>query len=111
MKAEQRAKLEAAPTWADQSKGVVTVPIEHAMQLVTSEIERDPTLATEAPSAAPATAMPAPAPATTAASGGVDPAPSTNGTAADKDPKQKNNGKHGAKGAPVTPASAPAPHG
>lgn len=113
MKVEQRAKLEAPPTWADQTKGIVTVPIDHAMQLVTSEIQRDPTLATEVPSAAPALATPppAPAPATSAATGGVDPAPSTDAAAADKDPKHKNNGKHGAKGAPVTPASAPAPHG
>ena len=49
LKADQRAKLEAAPaTWVDRAKGLVSVPIDRAMALVTADIARDPNLASVA---------------------------------------------------------------
>jgi hypothetical protein len=71
LKAEQRAKLDAPLGWADKDKGKVALPIERAMEVVTAEIRKDPSLATTtaaAPAAtasaeSPAPAAPAPAPA------------------------------------------------
>jgi hypothetical protein len=63
LKAEQRAKLEAAPSWADKDKGLVALPIDRAMELVTADIKRDPNLATPTPPAPPAPAPTAAEPA------------------------------------------------
>jgi hypothetical protein len=50
--AEQEAKL-SRYSWVDRSKGVTTIPVERAMQLVVREMQTDlsdPTLATPEPS-------------------------------------------------------------
>jgi hypothetical protein len=60
LKAEQRAKLEAAPAWADRAKGEVAVPIDRAMEMVTADIRKDPNRAT-ATAAAPAASVAPPA--------------------------------------------------
>jgi hypothetical protein len=63
LKAEQAAKLAEPPSWADKDKGKVALPIERAMLLVTSEIQKNPEAATAvaAPGAATASAAtPAP---------------------------------------------------
>src|SRR6185312_17059864 len=57
LKAEQVAKLEAAPAWSDDKKTAVAVPIDRAMVTVLSEIQKDPGKAT-----APGAASAAPAP-------------------------------------------------
>lgn len=77
LKAEQRAKLEASPAWADKAAGQVALPIDRAMLAVTTEIQKDPTRATApAPAgSAPAAAAPAAAPeGTTAAAAPAAPA-------------------------------------
>ena len=58
LKAEQAEKLAAAPAWVDRTRGQVAVPIDRAMDAVTAEIRKDPSLAT-AQAAAPAPAVPA----------------------------------------------------
>lgn len=49
LKAEQQAKLEQGPTWAKKEDGLVALPIDRAMQLVTADIRKNPALATKAP--------------------------------------------------------------
>ena len=56
LKAEQAAKLEANPGWSDKDKGLVSLPIDRAMGLITAELSKNPSLATPE---APATAQPA----------------------------------------------------
>jgi hypothetical protein len=117
LKADQAAKLEASPAWANKEKGLVSLPIDRAMGLVTSEISKNPNLATPE---APATAQPA---ATGEAAPG-EPAPSAappaKGDRPDKTDGKADKGTQGRanepvkieapKGAPVAPAGAPAKH-
>jgi len=68
LKAEQRAKLAGPLGWADKDKGKVALPIDRAMEVVTAEIRKNPSLATigaaaPAPAAPIETPAPAPAPA------------------------------------------------
>jgi hypothetical protein len=49
MKEEQNVKLNAAPKWADKSQGLVSIPIDRAIGLVTADIQRNPALATPSP--------------------------------------------------------------
>jgi hypothetical protein len=117
LKAEQHAKLEASPNWSDKDKGLVSLPIDRAMGLVTAEISRNPNLATpEAPATAqPAAGEPAPGePAPSAAPPAKDGQPQP---AKDDGKKPENKGTQGSingplkieapKGAPVAPAGAP----
>jgi hypothetical protein len=107
LKAEQKAKLEAPAAVVDKGKGSYSVPIDRAMNTVITEIQANPSLATMAP---PAAAAPAAAPSES---------PPQETAPADKDGKTKKpgasvKGRVGMdpkNGAPVTPASAPAPHG
>lgn len=46
LKGEQRAGLEQAAHWADKGKGLVAIPLDRAMQLVTRDIQRNPHSAT-----------------------------------------------------------------
>ena len=102
LKSEQRAKLEAPAAVVDKAKGTYSIPIERAMDVVVTEIQRNPYLATVGPPTAPTT---------TAAPATVAPAEPEEKMA----PGSKKPGVHGKidpkRGAPVTPASAPAPHG
>lgn len=125
LKADQLAKLEASPTWADKSKGLVSLPIDRAMNLVTGDLAKNPNLATPE---APATAVPAAPEGQPAPTGQTEPAPSAASPdkgakpvpAKEKDEKAEKRGPSGdakgpvkleaPKGAPVTPAGAPAPH-
>jgi len=126
LKAEQTTKLEASPGWSDKAKGLVSLPIDRAMGLVTAEISKNPSLATPE---APATAQPAASgeaapgePAPSAAPGQAAPsaAPPAQPAPQKGDVKQpENKGTQGSvqvptkieapKGAPVAPAGAPAP--
>lgn len=81
LKAEQAAKLETGPAWADKEAGLVALPIERAMVKVLSEIQKDPARAT-APAPASAAAAPTPAPEGTAAAA----APAPEGEKAGKEP-------------------------
>jgi hypothetical protein len=49
LKKQQLEKLSAPAAWADQSKGQVSMPIERAMQVVLSDLKRNPWNATPAP--------------------------------------------------------------
>jgi hypothetical protein len=63
--AEQRAKMNAPAAYVDRGKGTVSLPIERAMELVVSDLKRDPNTATPpaaASASAAASAAPAPAP-------------------------------------------------
>jgi hypothetical protein len=130
LKAEQAAKLTAEPGWSDKSKGLYSVPIDRAMNLVTTEVQKNPNLATPMPPTPPQAAAPAGAEvaAPTGPAGQASPseAEKSTGSAEQKtDKPEKKDGKTGAdkkplrgalpvdpqKGAPVAPASAPAPHG
>ena len=71
LKAEQRAKLQGPLGWADKDRGKVALPIERAMEVVTSEIRKNPSLATGAAAAV----APAPTPAAPADSAAPAPAP------------------------------------
>ena len=44
--AEQQGQLNQPPAWVDKAKGVVSIPISSAMDLVVSDYTRDPHLAT-----------------------------------------------------------------
>ena len=46
LKAKQEAVLNADAAWVDRTRGVVSVPIGRAMELVVSDVRRDPTMAT-----------------------------------------------------------------
>ena len=46
LKAGQREKLNASPAWADKAKSSVTLPIDRAMGLVVSDLQKDPRKAT-----------------------------------------------------------------
>lgn len=127
LKEEQRAKLEASPSWADKTKGLVSLPIDRAMGLVAGEIAKNPSLATPEPApGAPAPAEGQPAPAGSEQPPGAAPANDKDGKPA---PAKEKEGKksqpekadsHGdatrpakleaPKGAPVVPAGAPAQH-
>jgi hypothetical protein len=47
LKAEQVGKLEKAPSWSDPGKGLVAIPITRAMDLVRTDIQKNPALATK----------------------------------------------------------------
>jgi hypothetical protein len=64
--AEQKAKLDAPAAYVDRGRGLVSLPIERAMELVVSNLKKDPNSATP------------PAPAA-AGSGGVDAATAGSG--------------------------------
>lgn len=49
LKAEQNDRLNAAPKWADKAQGLVSIPIDRAMTLVSEDISRNPMLATPMP--------------------------------------------------------------
>jgi hypothetical protein len=49
VKEAQRAKLNAPPAWADRGKGLVSMPIERAKELVLTDLARDPNTATPPP--------------------------------------------------------------
>lgn len=132
LKAEQLAKLEANPSWSDKSKGLVTLPIDRAMGLVTGELAKNPNLATPEAlaTAAPAAAVgqPAPTEGQPSPTGQAEPAPSAAAPGKDerpvpakeKDQKAEKKAHSGdakgpvkveaPKGVPVAPAGAPAPH-
>jgi hypothetical protein len=86
LKAEQRAKLEAAPAFLDDKKTQISLPVDRAMAAVTADIEKDPNLATEV--AAPQTAA---VPAPTGAASPMN------------DPAKGNGAPEAGQGAPVTP--------
>jgi hypothetical protein len=71
--ATQNGKL-TTPDWVDQSKGVVSIPIERAKSTVLADLARDPSSASPVP---PASA----APADTAPSGELGAAPAPSGSA------------------------------
>jgi hypothetical protein len=106
LKAEQRAKLTGPIAWGDKAKGQVLLPIDRAMDLVQTDIARDPYLATMTP-------PPGAAPAASAApTDSAAPAPATAAPEKEKPgPGGKHNAPPGGKvdpahGAPVTPAAA-----
>jgi hypothetical protein len=47
LKANQRAELTQDPAWVDKEKGIVSIPIARAQELVIGEIQRDPANATQ----------------------------------------------------------------
>jgi hypothetical protein len=104
LKAEQKAKLEAPAAVVDKAKGTYSIPVDRAMNDVLTEIGANPNLATMAPpAAAPAASEAAPQQAAPPANEEKGkPTGATEKGGVRLDPK---------KGAPVTPASAPAPHG
>ena len=51
LKAEQRGVLNGSPAYINRNKGVVSLPIETAKQIVVAELERDPSSATPAQAA------------------------------------------------------------
>ena len=122
LKADQTAKLEASPGWSDKAKGLVSLPIDRAMGLVTADLSKNPNLATPE---APATAAPAASGDAAPAAPG-EPAPSAAPPAKGGQPEPvkgegkqpENKGTQGSvngpvkieapKGAPVAPAAAPA---
>lgn len=67
MVAEQKAKLDAPAAYVDRGRGLVSLPIERAMELVVSNLKKDPNSATPP---APAAAGSGGADAATAGSGG-----------------------------------------
>lgn len=69
--AEQHGKLTGAPSWVDKSKGVVSVPIDKAINGVLSDLARDPSSATEP--GPPDAGAPAPAASDAAAAPGAAP--------------------------------------
>jgi hypothetical protein len=50
--AAQRAELAEEPEWVDKKAGVLSIPVERAMELVVEEVRRDPKRATPAPPSA-----------------------------------------------------------
>src|SRR5437879_3141031 len=57
LKAQQRGVLDAPPAYVNRGKGVVSLPIETAKQVVVAELERDPGSATPQAAAAGASAV------------------------------------------------------
>jgi hypothetical protein len=49
--AEQLGKLNAPPAWSDKAKGLVSLPVERAMEVVVADLARDPNTATPPPPA------------------------------------------------------------
>ena len=49
LKDSQRDALNAAPHWADKAKGLVAIPIDRAMSLLSQDLRRNPRLATPYP--------------------------------------------------------------
>ncbi len=98
LKADQKAELAAPPAWDDKDKGIATIPIKHAMQLVVGEIEKNPEAAT-----------PAAPPAAPTADAGA-PAEDKGAAPADDKPAKPKPAKPTHKPAvPPAPAPAPAP--
>lgn len=58
LKASQRGVLNQPAAYVDRGKGLVSLPIETAKQVVLAELVRDPSLATPPQAAAPAAAAP-----------------------------------------------------
>jgi hypothetical protein len=47
--AEQLGRLNAPPAWSDKAKGLVSLPVERAMEVVVADLARDPNTATPPP--------------------------------------------------------------
>lgn len=103
LKEEQRGKLEASPSWSDQSKGLVSVPIDRAMGLVTADIQKNPYLATPSPPKP----KEEPDAAAAAADGGAPAAPAASATEPAK--PQEKDGKQPASDKAAAPAPEKAP--
>jgi hypothetical protein len=130
--AEQKAKMDAPAAYVDRGKGLVSLPIERAMELVVGGLKKDPNSATPpAPAAAGSGggggAEAAAAGGTGGSGGGSAEAGGTGGTGgaevappneathaeggkpAEPEPKKDEKKKEGAKPAPAPHAPAPAP--
>jgi hypothetical protein len=110
LKAAQRGKLEAGPSYIDRGKGVVALPIGVATQAVLSDLQRDPNSATPpAPasaSAAPATSA-APAGSAAPADSAKKPEDSGQSPGEKKSPATKPEGSTMAPGKPAPPTAPP----
>jgi hypothetical protein len=110
LRAEQQGKLHGAPAWSDRATGHVSVPIDRAMQLVASEIQKNPYLATPLPPKPKAEPDAGVAPAGAGADGGAPPpaagsaAPAAPGSAQAPVPAPAGSGAQ--PGAPAPSAGA-----
>lgn len=115
--AAQRAKLSAPPAWVDRGKGLVSVPIDRAKELVVGDLTRDPNSATPPPprpeDAGAAPAANVPEAGTEAADAGVAPeaGAAVQGSPAPDQLKSEPGGAKKTAAATVQgkPAPAPAP--
>ncbi|HTA89574.1 MAG TPA: hypothetical protein VK745_08360 [Polyangiaceae bacterium] len=113
LKNQQRGVLNGPAGYVDRTKGIVSLPIDIAKQLVVSELQRDPNSATPPAPPAAASAASAAAPADAAA------APATDGKKPEETGKSENDqkgagakpetGKEHATMAPAKPAQPSSP--
>ena len=129
---EQKAKMNAPAAYVDRGKGLVSLPIERAMELVVSGLKKDPNSATPpapaaagsggsggAEAAAGGTAGSGGGSVEAGGTGGAEVAPPNEATHAEggkpaeldhqAEPKKDEKKKEGAKPAPAPHAPAPAP--
>ncbi|HWZ90432.1 MAG TPA: hypothetical protein VNW92_16325 [Polyangiaceae bacterium] len=98
LKAEQRGVLNGSPAYINRGKGIVSLPIETAKQIVVAELERDPSSATP-PQAADAGV----AAAATSASGAPSEAGSPPAADSAKKPEETGTAADAKKGAGAKP--------
>jgi hypothetical protein len=103
--AEQLGKLNAPPAWSDKAKGLVSLPVERAMEVVVADLARDPNTATPPP---PVDAGAEEAAAADVADAGADAEGATDADAAAPDAAPAPNPTDIASSAP-TAAAPPAP--
>lgn len=114
LKGEQRAGLQQAAHWSDKGKGLVAIPLDRAMQLVTRDIQKNPHSATPAmPTAehpdggvAPPEAEPEATPAAAPAAGQAEQTP---GKPAPSTPAPAPAAQGGSAGTASSPAAPPSP--
>jgi len=112
LKNSQRAVLNAPAGYIDRGKGIVSLPIDVAKQVVVNELAKDPNSATPPGPAVPVTSASAAAAPSEAAAPAGSSAPATGESLApgQKKPEESNKSAGEKKGTPVKP-EAPKPGG
>jgi hypothetical protein len=113
LKAAQRGVLNGPASYLDRGKGLVSLPIESAKQIVVAELARDPNSATPPPpagsAAPPADTAPASGPATPAPANGLKKPEETKKSADDKKAGGAKTEKVKEKAPPAKPAPTSPP--
>lgn len=106
--AEQRAKMNAPAAYVDRGRGLVSLPIERAMELVVGNLKKDPNSATPPPPAAAGSGGTAGEAAAVGGTGGSSGEAAAAGGTAGTEAAPANEATHAEEGKPAAEEGKPA---